>query len=414
MILFLNREMKMLFVIITAILLAFLILGQAVADLIAADYKQNLIKHDYEVAGYLYRHGLERSQITYAFTSEKTKNDLVTGQQLLQTAGYMAEISNDLLPEVERLHQKYAALMFVLSGVLLITILATVLFFALRQDKKIQKASADIWHFMKGNVDIRLDDRGEGSLSKLFASINEMATSLNAYIVKEKQGKEFLRDAISDISHQLKTPLAAIRMYNEIIQNENTGNDVVHSFTLKSERELTRIETLIKNLLKLARLDAGSIELEKRTYKLKEFLEDAIKRFRIRTDLEGKLINLDCNDHITLNFDREWLLEAVSNIIKNALDHTNSGDRIDILCLETPVVTEITVKDNGIGIHPEDIHHIFKRFYRSRFSKDKEGVGIGLTLSKTIIEKHGGSVTVESELGKTTSFHLLFPKLTNM
>ena len=411
---FLNKEMKSLFVVLTAVLLGFLILGQIVIKLMADDFKQNMIAHDYEVAGYLYGNELKKSQIAYAFTSEKTKDDLSTGQELLQVAGYNSSIQSSLLPEVKGFQQKYAVLVFVLSVIFSLAVLAALLFFALRQDQRIEKANAGIKNFMDGNIHTRLDDSGEGSLAKLFTSVNGMATSLTSYIVKEKQGKEFLRDIISDISHQLKTPLAALRMYNEIIQNEKTGNDVVDNFTLKSEDELKRMETLIQNLLKLARLDAGSIQLIKSTHNLKEFLAQSIKRFFTRVDLEGKSITLDCEDYITLNFDQEWLLEAVSNTIKNALDHTNAGDRIDILGDETPVVTEITIKDNGTGIHPEDVHHIFKRFYRSRFSKDNQGAGIGLTLAKAIVEKHGGSITVESELGQGTAFHLAFPKLTNL
>jgi signal transduction histidine kinase len=107
-------------------------------------------------------------------------------------------------------------------------------------------------------------------------------------------------------------------------------------------------------------------------------------------------------------------MEAIGNIIKNALDHTNSQNKIEVCCSETPLSIQITIKDNGAGIHPEDLHHIFKRFYRSRFSKEKQGIGIGLALSKSIIEKHGGTITVQSELGKGAAFNLFFPKLSKL
>lgn len=411
---FANKEIKSLFVVIAAVLLVFTALGQIAVKFMADDYKQNMVMHDYGVAGYLVGNKLDKPQIARAFTSEKAREDIETGQELLQATGYSSDIQSSLVPEVERFHRKYAMIIFALSVVFSMVILAALLFFVLWQDKRIEKANADIRNFMDGNVHIRLDDHEEGSLSKLFTSVNGMATSLTSHIIKEKQSREFLRDTISDISHQLKTPLAALQMYNEIIQDEETGSDVVDNFTVKSERELNRMENLIQNLLKLAKLDAGSIELEKSTHNLKEFLEESIKGFRTRAELESKSIHLGCDEHITLLFDEEWMLEAVSNLIKNALDHTESKDKIEILCHETPVVTEITIKDNGTGIHPEDIHHVFKRFYRSRFSKDKQGVGIGLTLSKAIIEKHGGSITVESEFRKGTAFHLAFPKLTNL
>ncbi|PKM78490.1 MAG: sensor histidine kinase [Firmicutes bacterium HGW-Firmicutes-15] len=408
------KDVKKLFVTITIILLGCIAIGQAAVAIIANDYKKEIIAHDYAVAGYLLRNDLGKSQITTAFTGDKTAEDLTVGQAVLGASGYDESINNTLLPEVNSFHQRYAVLALVLSVVFALTIIAVLLIFFVPQDKKLIKANTDLLNFMNGDQNVRLDDNEEGSLSQLFSSINVMATSLTTHIAKEKQHKEFLRDTISDISHQLKTPLAALQMYNEIIQDENTGNEVVGSFTQKSSNELNRMENLIQNLLKLARLDVGTIEIEKRNHNLKDFLASTIGRFLTRAETERKSISLDCDNGIILNCDEEWLLEAVSNIIKNALDHTNPGDAINIGCDETPVVTRITIEDNGLGIHPEDIHSIFKRFYRSRFSKDKQGIGIGLTLSKSIVEKHGGSIMVESELSKGTTFHLVFPKLTNL
>lgn len=411
---FINKEVKMLFIALAVVFLFFMILGQITVELAADDYKRNMIFHDYGVAGYLARNELDESQIIRSFTTEKTNDDVKKGRKLLQQAGYDSNTQNSLLPAVEHFYHKYALIFLILSITFSVMVCAVFLLFILRQYKRIEKAISDIQAFMAGNVGIRLNDHEEGSLSKLFTSINIMATSQAAHIEKEKQNREFLKDTISDISHQLKTPLAALKMYNEIIQNENCGNDVVDSFTSKIEREIARMESLIQNLLKLAKLDSGSIELEKHTHNLKEFLEEAIEGFRTRAKLEGKAIVLHCDEHITMNFDKEWMLEAVSNIIKNALDHTGAKNLIEVRCDETPVFIQITIKDNGMGIHPEDIHHIFKRFYRSRFSKDKQGVGIGLTLSKAIVENHGGTVTVESELGKGTAFYLAFPKLSNL
>lgn len=411
---FTDKKFKLQFIVIALAFLLLTIMGQLVVKHMADDYKQNMISHDYGVAGYLTHDKSERTKIAEAFTAGKTDVDIETGRELLQASGYTSYIQNSLLPEVEHFHRKFAVISLILSIAFFAAILSSVLYFAFLRDKRIERANMDIQGFMGGNVGIRLDDNEEDDLSKLFASVNLMATAQVAHIAKERQNKEFLSDTISDISHQLKTPLTALKMYNEIIENERTGNEIVDSFTSKSQRELARMESLIQNLLKLAKLDAGSIELERNMHNLKEFLEEVIKGFRTRADLEGKAILLYCNEHITMNFDEEWLLEAVSNIIKNALDHTENKNHIVIRCDETPILTQINIEDNGKGIHPEDIHHIFRRFYQSRFSKDKQGVGIGLTLSKAIIDKHGGIVTVESELGKGTIFHLAFPKLSNL
>ncbi|MGI5891779.1 MAG: sensor histidine kinase [Bacillota bacterium] len=411
---FTDKRVKFQFIVIVIALVLFTLLGQLVVKHMAEDYKQSMITHDYGIAGDLMHGRSEKTSIGQAFTSEKTQDDIEAGQDLLQALGYTRYIQNSLLPEVELFYRKFTVISLALSAIFSVVILIVVLYFALLHNKKIEKANTDIQSFMSGNIGIRLDDHEESSLSKLFTSVNAMATAQAAHIAKEKQNNEFLIRTISDISHQLKTPLSALKMYNEIMQAEKVGNEVMGSFIIKSERELNRMETLIKNLLKLARLNTDSIELEKKTQNLKRILGDSIRGFRTRAELEDKVILLRCNENIAFSFDEDWLREAVDNIIKNALDHTRAKDKIEIQCDDTPLFTKITISDTGTGIHPDDIHHIFKRFYRSRFSKDKQGIGIGLALSKAIVEKHGGSITVESELKRGTFFRLVFSKLSNM
>lgn len=409
-----DREVKVQFFIISVVLLIFTITGQVIVNCMVNEYKQNMIVHDYEVAGYMVHSGVGQSQIIKAFTLGKTEEDIKDGYKLLKSAGYDRGTKNSLIKTVSGFQKKFVMINLINFTVFSAVLYMVFLYFQLRQNRKIIKAGDDIQSFMDGNIYIRLPDQEEGILSKLFASVNIMATSLTALMEKEKLNKEFLQDTISDISHQLKTPLAALQMYIEIIKDEIKDNDVVDSFISKSQRELNRMESLIQNLLKLARLDAGTIELEKNSYSLRELLSEIIRGFSTRATLEGKHIHLNCNECIELICDEEWMIEAVSNIIKNALDHTDSCGEIEVQCNETPILIEIEIKDDGTGIHMEDIHHIFKRFYRSRFSKDKQGIGIGLALAKAIVEKHDGYITVESELGKGTVFRLLFQKLSNM
>lgn len=408
------KDLRKLFISIIIILFSYILLGQVIITMVTNDYKKELIKHDYEVAGYLYQNKINMSQLPAAFTHNKGVEDYKRGEILLRSAGYDESINNSLIPSVKAFHNKYTVIVFVLSlgiGIIFFTIL---LIFAVKYNKTLEKANSDILNFMNGNYKIRLDDNREGSLSKLFSAINMMATSLITHITKEKQNKEFLKDTISDISHQLKTPLAALEMYNEIILDEIVNNDVVNSFNLKIKNELERMESLIQNLLKLAKLDAGAIELNKGNCNLKGFLENIIMRFQTRAKFEGKKVVLNCDNNISFICDKEWMLESISNIIKNALEHTKSGNEISISCHNTSVAITIMIKDNGLGIHSEDFHYIFKRFYRSKFSKNTQGVGIGLTLSKSIVEKHGGTIMVESELGKGTTFNLIFSKLTTL
>lgn len=223
-----------------------------------------------------------------------------------------------------------------------------------------------------------------------------------------------MRNTISDISHQLKTPLAALAIYNSLLQDECEDKTAVCKFALKSEKEIDRIETLVQNLLKMTKLDAGSIIMDKQTENISEIMDDIKSHFETRAMQENKEIVLSGSTDTTLLCDRVWLIEAVSNIVKNALDHTSADSKIGLSWNTLPSVTQIIITDKGSGIHPEDIHHIFKRFYRSRFSKDTQGVGLGLPLAKAIVEAHDGNIMVESDLGGGSTFFISFLNLTKL
>ncbi len=283
-----------------------------------------------------------------------------------------------------------------------------------RQTQIMEEAVSQINLYLSGNTDIRIDCDKDGNLFKLFHAINTLATALNAHAVKEQKVKEFLKGTISDISHQLKTPLAALTIYNGLLQDETEDIATVKEFAVKSEKEIERIEMLVQNLLKITKLDAGAIILKKAPENIANVINDIYQHFEYRANEEQKIITLSGPDDTLLFCDRDWITEAISNIVKNALDHTNPGSRIAVEWKKLPAVTQITIKDNGSGIHPEDIHHIFKRFYRSSFSKDTQGIGLGLPLAKTIVEAHEGNITVDSVLGKGSVFVLSFVNLTKL
>ncbi|MDD3889785.1 MAG: HAMP domain-containing sensor histidine kinase [Syntrophomonadaceae bacterium] len=403
-----NKDIRRLLGAVTAALILLIISGLIFSQVIVHDFKNQMLTRDYETAGYLLEHGAIPSDVAAAFTVEKTEQEFSRGRNILQTLGYTAEISNRLLPDANAFLFRYR-LFFVLLAVLLANLIFMPLFLYLkRQQKAIEKASISINAFMGGDTTSRIDSEEEGDLSKLFATVNAMATSLNAHIKAEKNTKKFLKDTIGDISHQLKTPLAALKMYNEIIQEESANEDTVKKFSIKSASALERMEILIKNLLKITKLDAGTIELNKKNENIRALIQKSVLLFETRAEQEQKTITLRGADDTALYCAADWMTEAIGNLVKNALDHTETGGKIKITWQETPAVTKILVTDNGKGIHPEDIHHIFKRFYRSRFSQDTEGIGLGLPLSKATVEAHNGTISVDSELGKGSTFTLDF------
>ena len=276
------------------------------------------------------------------------------------------------------------------------------------QHKIMENAISQITEYISGNKDVTIECNDEGELYRLFHEVNSLVAILNAHAENEKSAKKFLRNTISDISHQLKTPLAALNIYNGIIQDEAKELPTIQEFSQLSEQELDRIETLVHSLLKITKLDAGTIILEKTLENVSELAENIKKHFLFRAEQEEKEILLSGNEEISLLCDRNWIIEAISNLVKNALDHTEKGGIIHIEWRTFTSIVQITVKDNGSGIHPEDLHHIFKRFYRSRFSKDTQGIGLGLPLAKAIVEAHNGTIEVDSTLDVGTSFIMNF------
>ena len=250
-----------------------------------------------------------------------------------------------------------------------------------------------------------------GALYQLFEQVEQLALSLKAECDTEHRAKEFLKDMISDISHQLKTPLAALEMYMEILAEEPGEEETVKHFSEKSLLSLERMEQLILSLLKMARLDAGTILFEKHVCYVSELVAQGVGELLERGKREGKEILVEGNQEETVFCDMGWTKEAVGNLVKNALDHTKRGDVIQILWQSSPIMLRLFVKDTGCGILPEDIHHIFKRFYRSKKSSDTLGAGLGLSLAKGIVEGQGGILSVESVPGQGTVFVISLTKL---
>lgn len=302
----------------------------------------------------------------------------------------------------------FSAMLLLIALVAFIAILTACFLYFKRQDKLMQRAVSQIDAYLAGDTNARIECDEEGEIYRLFHAVNSLAAVLNAHVTNESQEKEFLKNTISDISHQLKTPLAALNIYNGLLQDETADYPELKEFTALSEHELDRIETLVQNLLKITRLDAGTIIFEKSTENISDMMQDIRLHFAYRAKSENKKLELSGSGDIYLDCDRDWLNEAIDNIVKNALDHTADGDTVSIAWQEFSGSVQITISDNGCGIHPEDLHYIFKRFYRSRFSKDKQGIGLGLSLSKAIIEAHNGIIDVDSIPGNGTTFTISF------
>ena len=374
------------------------------------DFQKTMVEHDYGTAGYLVNH--PGTNVAAAFTKDKTDADLEAGRQILKEAGCHENTDPRMVPAVAA-YQKRTAVML---GCMLFSVFAgiflTVWIYIRRQRKVLAKADTVITRFLSGDTGQRIDSEETGDWYSLFHRINELAAILSAQAEHEKQTRVFLQDMISDVSHQLKTPLAALKMYDEIMAQEGTDRETILAFSQKSLREIRRVEDVVYTLLKIARLDAGTVRMEKAEENMEMLLKDVTERFETLAAQEAKEIVLSGNSDVSLYCDALWMSEALGNVVKNALEHTGKGGKVVISWERTPLLTNIVVEDNGTGIHQEDIHNIFKRFYRSRFSQDTHGIGLGLPLAKSIVEAHQGTISVTSRVGRGSRFVLSFFHLT--
>lgn len=407
----LGKETKTLLIAITAICLVSFLLAGGIATLLAKNFQQELLLHDYGVAGHLLNNESELS--ISAFTSQSNENDIERGKEALVSIGYDETTSMRFLPAVQTYRNQAMLSIFLLLVFLFGVIYLSLFLYLRRQHKAFSNAENTIRQFLDGNTTSRIECSQAGDWYSLFHAINEMATILSAHAENQRQTKEFLQEIISDVSHQIKTPLSALKMYHEIIESHKDDASTVSSFTEKSQREIKRMEDVIYTLLKLARLDAGIIQMEKAPENLSVLMQDVLERFETWAEGEHKTITLSGKEDVVLSCDALWVSEAIGNIVKNALEHTENGGHIEVKWSQSPLMTQIEISDDGKGIHPEDLYNIFKRFYRSRFSSDVHGIGLGLPLAKSIVEAHGGTISVTSSLGAGTTFTLNFFNLTD-
>lgn len=252
----------------------------------------------------------------------------------------------------------------------------------------------------------------EGDFYVFYNKFIHMGERLENALKDLQDEKVNLKDIINDISHQLKTPLSALIAYNDILKNhENMDIETKSKFIEMTSEQLDRMDWLITTLLKYARIESNAVSYNKEMIPISESIRYAIEPLKVSANNKKQSIELDFNSEGYYFHDKKWIAESLSNIIKNAIEHTDINGKIKITLEETPMSISITISDNGEGIEKSELKNIFKRFYKGKNSINPKSIGIGLSLSKKIIEAHGGSITAESELGKGTNFNIILLKV---
>lgn len=288
---------------------------------------------------------------------------------------------------------------------LIISIIINIVLIAytIRRVKILGRLNLYLEKVLAGDFVPEILDQCEGEVSILKANIYKTTTTLKYQKELLSDDKVKLADAIADISHQLKTPLTSMMVMNDLLKSEENPEKRAEFLETQSH-QLDRMEWLIKTLLKLSKIDAGTITMKKENVPVKELISEALKPFEIQMELKGMECTMTCTNDV-FSCDKNWTLEAVQNIIKNCIEHMNSGGKLEISASDNNLYKEITIKDNGTGIAAEDLPHIFERFYKGK-NAGKDSVGIGLALAKSIMESQRGDITVESMEGVGTAFTL--------
>ncbi|MEG1495428.1 MAG: HAMP domain-containing sensor histidine kinase [Bacilli bacterium] len=275
--------------------------------------------------------------------------------------------------------------------------------------RKLDKINEYINSILNNEYFLNLKEYEEGAFSTLKNDIYKITTKLREQHELLETDKKYLETTLSDISHQLKTPLTSMYMINNLLEDDKLNKKMKHDFLYKNRLQLERVEWLVSSLLKLSKLESGTIKFKPMEVTVDDLIIKALEPLNIAIELKEQQLFIKGDKDITVCCDVNWTVEAIVNIIKNAYEHTETLGIISISWEDNPIYTDLFIKDNGNGIDPSDINHIFERFYKGSHNS-KESIGIGLNMTKQILTRQGFSINVESSLGQGTMFTIRFYK----
>lgn len=363
------------------------------------------------IGNILLKHPELEDDIIGFVTKEASQKDIKKGKEILKQYGYSENMPILSNPWIRDFYNSFQFKISALGLIWLIPLIIIILHEYKNLFKKIRTISTAAEKVVEGDFSVILPEENEGEFAILGHNFNTMANRLKLSLERLKEDKIFLKNIISDISHQLKTPLSSLIMFNELmLQDSNMENGLREGFLERNKSQLDRMEWLILNLLKMARLESGAIEFKKERVPLISPAHKAVNALKDKAETKKQNLVIKGDNSVSFIGDGDWTAEAMINIIKNCIEHTDPGREITIELIETPLFSRILLEDQGEGIDKKDLPHIFERFYRGSSTVKTESVGIGLALTRLIIEQQGGTIDVSSEKGKGTRFTITFLK----
>ena len=348
-------------------------------------------------------------EIINIITQGKSTKNLNLGKDILNKYNYNKNISLNNEPIIKSSLPKIIRLNALFIAVIFIVIILMVMVYFKNFYNDIKDMTDYVYHSSEGrNFEMKKRNQ-EGQIGLLKTELLKMTNILKEKVDLLNKEKIFLNDTISDISHQLKTPMTSLIILNDLMYGE-ISKETKHEFLNKIKSQLTRMEWLIKSMLKLSKIEAKVIDFNKEKVNVKELITRAIQPSLILIELKNINISISGEEDITYIGDINWSTEALVNVIKNCVEHTPTGGNLDIKYEKNPLYLEIIIKDDGEGIDKKDLPHIFKRFYKGKSNSKEDSVGIGLAMAKSIIESQNGDIYVKSEKNKGTEFHIVIHK----
>lgn len=377
--------------------------------LIYKQYKTYTYNYNQKIAGIIdnvlekYPDIEKREIVEILNSSDKTNNEILRE--------YGIELDKDsVILENNTDFQKF--IIIDINTLILFILILSIIFFKYNhsESKKINEITKYIEEINRGNYKLNIEENTEDELSILKNELYKITIMLKEVAENSQKDKTTLKDSLSDISHQIKTPITSILiMLDNILSDENMPEDIKKDFIKDIKREIINIKFLVESILKLSKIDSNSIKFIKKEVFIKDIINEAVKNVSMLSELKNIEIIVSGDDSIKTICDLKWQVEAITNILKNCIEHSYENRKIYINYNQNNMYTELKIEDNGTGIDAKDLPHIFERFYKGKNSSS-DSVGIGLALSKSIIESNNGYIQVDSELNKGTIFIIKYLK----
>lgn len=401
-----NKELKKLFLIVFAIIIIFTIIIAISTKIQVEQYKRNaniaianivgLIKKEYS--------NIDDEEIIHILNSKENSSN---GKELLKQYG-IQEDSYYIMKMENQVKNTIITNCIILVLADLLIILAFICYLKYRQIK-IENLTRYIQKLSNKDYSLDIEENSEDELNSLKNELYKITVMLKETADNSVASKEALSKSVSDISHQLKTPLTSILiLLDNLNESEDMDNETRKDFLKEISKQIKDMNFLVIALLQLSRLDAGVVEFSNQKINLSNMLYEIKNNLEIMAEVKNVELKLKGNQDIYIDGDYNWNKEAMQNIIKNAIEHATSKVIVDIS--ENDVYCKIEIIDDGEGISKNDVKHIFERFYKASNSSENS-IGIGLALSKDIIERQNGYITVESEIGVGTKFIVKYMKI---